>query len=122
MYARWRIDNGQAVNAVVLLGPTFVSYRENDPVDGNPTKYDGWKIYMNYLIQNGVDILVVSDGPDSQYAKGFTPSPAQSGQSLGNYEYMEPFPGEPHYSAYGRGTNNNAELKQLVYNWIFSNR
>jgi hypothetical protein len=132
MYARWRINNRQPVSSVVLLGPSFDSFREDnvtrigfgDPSnkDGN-TNFDDWGDYIDYLIQNKVDVLVVSDGALSRQAVNFTPSSARPGQQQGVFTYSEPSWGDLHYAPPGsRGTNNNSAIKQFVYNWIDEHR
>lgn len=121
MYAKSRVTQNQMVQSVVLLGSTFTGKNEmgNELVfgeSGGETNGD-WASYIDTLLANDVDVLVVNDevfdfsDPTNGYKPGET--------ATGDYEYWRKW--MPHYDAGGWikwGTNQSESLKNDVYNWI----
>ena len=113
MYALWRLENGQEVNSIVLLGPTFETSNMNfDEPDG------GWSAVMDDLIEQGVNIYILDDGRrTNEDLPGYQPPTCNS---CGAYE-MERNRFLPHHSPYPnwwQGTNNSVRLKNTVYSWL----
>lgn len=113
MYAEWRLENGQDVNSIVLLGPTFnTSEMGFDNPDG------GWGAVMDGLIEQGVNIYVFDDGLQQNVANGYV---APVGENFGVYLYVPRVIW--HYSEhpkrpFGQGTNNSPSLKKEIYSWL----
>jgi hypothetical protein len=112
MYALWRLDNGQDVDSIALLGPTFLTTQKDfDEPDG------GWAAVLDTLLNSGVDIYIFDDGAPWNPNPAFGYSPPSD--ASGRYEYeMSPM---EHYSEHPRwnpGTNNNKLFKQKTYEWM----
>lgn len=111
MYALWRLENGQDVNSIVLLGPTFKTSSMNfDEPDG------GWGGVMDDLISQGVNIYVLDDDGREDVAVGYKPPICSS---CGTYERRRD--DIKHYSRYPdwiQGTNNSSRIKNDVYSWL----
>ena len=118
MYAQWRLENGQDVNSIVLLGPTFeTSSMTFDEPNG------GWSGVMDDLISQGVNIYILDDGdrPDEDI-EGYQPP---TGSNYGIYhrerdrlEHHSIFPNAPFGLGWWQGTNNSPRIKNDVYSWL----
>jgi hypothetical protein len=125
MYARYRVDNNQPISSITLIGPTFRGPNENNQIIdfGNNTtinrNFDDWGDYIDFLIEEKVNVFVVSDGPDSRKAINFQPTTQNA-----TFRYWEPNWGqEPHYAPQGfPGTNTNPVIKKEIYDFIFNRR
>jgi|CXWJ01.1.fsa_nt_gi hypothetical protein len=111
MYAQWRLENGQGVNSVVLLGPTFVtSSMTFDEPNG------GWSGVMDDLIEQGVNIYVLDDSRrEDEDSRDYLPPTCSScgvyhrqRDKLDHYSYFDWF----------EGTNNSQRIKNTVYSWL----
>jgi hypothetical protein len=80
MYAKKRLADGGLVQSVALLGPTFSGKNENGIDLSFEGPNGGWKSYMDELLVNGTDIMIVddNDGDNFKYALGInSPTAAQ---------------------------------------------
>lgn len=113
MYAMWRLEKGQKVDSVVLLGPTFVTTtkRFNEP-------NGGWSAVLDTLLSKGVDVYVLDDGRnlfDKNSASKYKPPSTATGSWTYAQRPIEHFSKRPKLS---QGTNNNPKVKNEVYNWL----
>lgn len=111
MYAEWRLENGQDVNSVVLLGPTFeTSSMGFDEPNG------GWSAVMDDLIEQGVNIYVLDDALDEDIDIAGHQPPTCSNCGV----YHRQRDRLLHYSPFGwfEGTNNSQRIKNKVYSWL----
>jgi len=114
MYAQWRIENGQSVKSIVLLGPTF---------ETSTTDFDDWSVIMDYLISQGVNIYILDDDIDvDQDIKNYQ---APTCSSCGAYELqrdtLEHYSEHPTFAGGAfQGTNNSPEIKKDAYMWLRS--
>jgi hypothetical protein len=122
MYAQWRLENGQDVNSIVLLGPTFeTSSMTFDEPDG------GWDAVMDDLISQGVNIYVLDDGldrNDTNPAVGYS-APACQGCGVFTYQqrqwrHYSEYPTAPFGLGWFQGTNNKPSFKKEIYSWLAS--
>jgi RHS repeat-associated protein len=117
MYAVWRLENGQDVNSIVLLGPTFETSSMNfDEPDG------GWSGVMDDLIEQGVNIYVLDDDRKEDVAVGYQPPTCNN---CGAYERLyddinhhSTLPNFPLGLGWFQGTNNSPRIKNVVYSWL----
>jgi pimeloyl-ACP methyl ester carboxylesterase len=127
MYANDRLNNGGSVQSIVLLGPTFTGA---NTLGGSSIGFNspngGWAAYMDNILENGTDIVVVDDidgGPEdyiSRYnshtdAWGYT-APANA---AGNFSYI--VSGTKHVTSlpsWISGTQFNVSLRNYVYDVV----
>jgi hypothetical protein len=119
MYANWRIENGQGVGSVVLLGPTFDAYNEQgDHLD----TFEEWSPYIANLLDEDVDVLVINDGLDlDALVPLLDMNPAKANPNAngtGTYTYWNVFIDHNDFGRVHTGTNNSVWLRDDVYNWI----
>jgi RHS repeat-associated protein len=125
MYAKWRMEHNQGVEAVVLLGPTFKSVNENG-ANLSFTEPDGggWSAYIDILLVNGADVYVLDDGPLYQSGNdASTYSPPTN--STGSFTYQRSY--IPHHGDSNGfftffGTNDSGYIKSLIYYWLTYSR
>jgi hypothetical protein len=125
IYAQWRISQGLGVEDVVLLGPTFSGANTEDgPVIEFGTsggELDDWASYMDYLLVNGTDVLVVDDGV--RVSQGAEASAYRSSENAtGAFNYLRIH--QAHYELGGyfqSATNNKVSFKMQVYLWMNHN-
>jgi hypothetical protein len=145
MYARWRVNQGQLVRAVALLGPTFVSFNEDfvdqsgsdtslalhfgstnrlesGELDESDIHFTDWADYVSYLLINHVDVLVWGDN-GSSLGSGEYPLPEDPNgtHNYGNFEHMLRG-GIQHFAEgeTGIATNNSPAIRDEIYAWIYS--
>ena len=116
MYALWRLENGQPVNSAVLLGPTFETSTKNfDEPDG------GWSAVLDTLLNAGVDVYVLDDGSPwnkNEASKYKPPSTATGSWVYDDRWFLKHHSSHPRLR---RGTNNDEELKDEIYDWLAEN-
>lgn len=111
LYAQWRIDNGQPVNAVVLIGPTFGG-ENND-------SFDDWSGYLDSIIKGGADILVIDDRAHwGEQARDYR-APVTSTGGIFFYDYWD-LNHVTRTDALGdqKASNLNTDLVAWVLDWI----
>jgi hypothetical protein len=127
MYAKDRIESGLKVKSVVLLDPTYTG-KHNAAGDsltyggGDPNvPFDDWKDYMNYILQNDGNILVVDDRGDggvedaNNHPDTFKSPDWSPGVYYYTYENIEHSSSRSFFAT--NATNLNTDVAAWAYQW-----
>ena len=146
IYARLRLEKGQMVDTIVLLGPTFEARIDGDilfPTGNGQTLFvfgdsnergrelNDWWDYFDYFQCQGVNILVIDDGFGRKIKDAYDINDARNyippENAKGDFDYwLNSITWRQHYNTFSwkhpltlrKGTNRSDSLKDAVYDWI----
>ena len=111
MYANARIENGGNIHSVVLLGPTFDA---SDEASVRQIGFEKWSPYIDKIVENGVNVLVVNDYGEG----GDVPESYSAPKGGGNFVYWnEATTATHHYRTDGTGVNDSSDFVERIYSW-----
>jgi pimeloyl-ACP methyl ester carboxylesterase len=111
-----------SVDTIILLGPTFTG---GDVLEGDDIGFEGWSKYMEQVLANGTNIIIVDDDFTADrelnlWAQNAEANLEDAGIPPGTALLYLYRPLTPHYDE-GRiktGSNNNPRIRDGLFEWV----